>query len=495
MHKLLVWLCLGFVTTLSLYTYFYNFSNPQAFFWDENYHVASAQKYLNGVYFMEQHPPLGKLLIALGEKIVHGNEKNDQFIGTDYAQNPPRGFVLTGYRLFPALLAWLGAPLLYLIFLLLTNKPIQSTIYSFPYIFDNALIVHMRGAMLEGPLLFFSLLVLVSFLLVLRWRHDPRKLIGLSVMFGASFGLVLTTKVVGLVFILLLPIALGYMIPDWRKALRVTGLFIVGFLVSYIAVWHTHFSLGSRIVSSNNDNGYYQASEAYKNILSDGSNGSLMNFPVMINDSWAYVSHYNNGVPKLDLAKPDENGSPFFFWPFGARSINYRWETAEGKIYRYLYLQSNPLVWSIGLIGVFLSVVLILGTLIFNLQQRLANRRMLLVFLLLYMGYMGAVSQIDRVMYLYHYFLPLLFSFILFALSYEEIGRLGLLKCTEFGKTVVLILLGASMVLTYQFYRPLSYYEPLSDDAFKRRDIFPLWDLRCVNCERHNFLFEASAGS
>jgi dolichyl-phosphate-mannose--protein O-mannosyl transferase len=41
------------------------YHQPAALFWDENYHIPSAQKYLDGVMYMEPHPPLGKLLIAL----------------------------------------------------------------------------------------------------------------------------------------------------------------------------------------------------------------------------------------------------------------------------------------------------------------------------------------------------------------------------------------------------------------------------------------------
>jgi hypothetical protein len=54
---------------------------------------------------MEPHPPLGKLLIALGERVLHANSTDDQFIGVDYAHNPPADFSLAGYRLFPVLLA------------------------------------------------------------------------------------------------------------------------------------------------------------------------------------------------------------------------------------------------------------------------------------------------------------------------------------------------------------------------------------------------------
>jgi len=47
---------------------------PESLFWDENYHVASAHKELAGVMYMENHPPLGKMLIALGEAAVGAND-------------------------------------------------------------------------------------------------------------------------------------------------------------------------------------------------------------------------------------------------------------------------------------------------------------------------------------------------------------------------------------------------------------------------------------
>ncbi|MEK7218454.1 MAG: phospholipid carrier-dependent glycosyltransferase, partial [Patescibacteria group bacterium] len=95
---------LFFVTLLSFLTYFYRYGEPQRVFWDENYHIASAQKYLHGVFFMEQHPPLGKLLIAAGEKLFHPNARTDQFLATDYGRDFGDDFSFTGYRFFSALL-------------------------------------------------------------------------------------------------------------------------------------------------------------------------------------------------------------------------------------------------------------------------------------------------------------------------------------------------------------------------------------------------------
>lgn len=573
-RTLYTWLCVGFITLLSFSTYVYNFSYPQAFFWDENYHVSSAQKYLNGVYFMEQHPPLGKLLIALGEAVYHPfgsavnpvlrpaatlqntfccsvgkkdengnatetpvnlasigqrvvagntcdaatdsagkpigsstyaaylptssrawacvsnpfpvNAKNDLFIGTDYARNPPKDFILTGYRLFPVLLAWLSAPLIFLIFLLLTKSLVRSTLFSFLYIFDNALVVHMRGAMLESSLIFFSSFTLLWFLLILQWKHTHKKFLWASLFFGLGFGLVMTAKVVGLILLLLVPFILWHLAPDWRKIRSFALLGSLGFLLAYVGVWHTHFSLGSKIVATNNDKGYYQASKEYRAILEKGSNGSLLSFPTMMRDSWHYVSHYNGGVPKLDLCKTDENGSPFFYWPLGARSISYRWETPNGKIYRYLYLQSNPVIWLAGLLGIVLATMLLLSRIFNRSEERLKNPSMLLLVFLLYGCYMLAISQLSRVMYLYHYFLPLLFSFLLFALAYEEIRQIFAWSFTPSRKTTILLAFSAVAFMSFTYYSPLTYYQPLSDEAFQERNILRLWDLRCVNCKRDN---------
>jgi dolichyl-phosphate-mannose--protein O-mannosyl transferase len=47
--------------------------------------------------------------------------------------------------------------------------------------------------------------------------------------------------------------------------------------------------------------------------------------------------------------------------------------------------------------------------------------------------------------------------------------------------------LASAILVSYRFYSPLTYYQPLTDEQFRQRMIFPLWDLRCVNCERTGF--------
>ena len=77
-------------------------AHPQAMFWDENYHVPNAQKYVDGVMYMEPHPPLGKLLMAVGEFWFGGNENvnKTKLLETDYltGDNAPPEMTYKGFR-------------------------------------------------------------------------------------------------------------------------------------------------------------------------------------------------------------------------------------------------------------------------------------------------------------------------------------------------------------------------------------------------------------
>ncbi len=483
------WLSIGFtllILIVSYFTYFHNYSTPQAGYWDENYHIASAQKYLHGIFLMEPHPPLGKMLIALGEKLLHANATSDQFIGTDFAKDIPAEFSFAGYRFIPVLLAWLTAPLIFWIFVLITNNNLFALLLSSLYVFDNALIVHLRGAMLEGTLLFFMAMMILFFLLILRSRDRPRYFIVCATWFGIAFGLLTTTKVTGLIALLLFPAVLIKLWPDWKKCLTYLGFSSLGFLFVFITVWQIHFSVASQVNPTLSNDGYYEASTEYRQILDEHRTNSLTAFPIMLRDAIKFTPLYNGLVPKLDLCKPDEGGSPSFFWPLGARAINYRWETPDGIVYRYIYLQSNPVVWAVGLIGLILASSLFVASIFMGLP--LQNGLLIGTFLAMYYSYMFVMSLIGRVMYLYHYFPPLVFSFFLFGLVLVEIKQIAKWQIADVSKGTFLSVMFICIFLSYQFFSPLTYYEPITDDAFRKRMIFPLWELRCVKCERQPIL-------
>lgn len=214
------------VLIMSFSIYMKWFSQPAGLFWDENYHIPSAQKYLDWSFFMEPHPPLGKLLIAAWEKIFHPNDwltkqyyDNDQrkfiqFNETDYIKDVPycndsskkyqslpecqktkttkkvvenwkvvsktsyKEFSFFGYRFFPTLFWMLWAVLIYFIFLLISKNYLIALMFSGLYIFDNALVLQSRSAMLDSTQIFFVLWAILFFVFWVEkiWKYYEKNI-------------------------------------------------------------------------------------------------------------------------------------------------------------------------------------------------------------------------------------------------------------------------------------------------------------------------------
>lgn len=477
--------CLLFVIASSWLTYFQNYEYPNRFFWDEGYNVGSAQKYLNDTFYIGFHPPLGRMLMAFGQHMTEPDAKNDHFLNAYRAGYFPDEMNIKGYRTIPVLLGWLTAPLLFFVFLLLLRSPIQSMMLSFLFIFDNALIVHLRGAMLEGALLFFVTTALILFILLVQKKDTKKLFYFLSVCFGAVVAFAITVKVLACILVLLVPAILFQLYPDRKKSLQFLLIIFTSFFVVYLAVWQIHASLTSELYRDENGNAkYYTATEQYREILNAGEGASPAGVLMAMQHSVKKVA-FQKSAPALDLCKVAENGSPPILWPLGSHSILYgsEYEEAVGMS-RYLYLQINPVVWSIGLLGVLFSFAYVTSALLFWQGRATSRLYYMSVLLVVYVSYMLAVSSIDRVMYLYHYFIPLLLSFILFGLSFDEIRSLGPWKLTQNMRDITLSILALCVFLSFQFYRPLTYFEPISNESVERRALFPLWELRCRGCER-----------
>jgi len=478
-----VW-CLLFVIIASWFTYFQNYEYPNRFFWDENYNIASAQKYLNDTFYIGLHPPLGRLLMALGQHFISPDEPNNQYLDKYSASHFSEEITMKGYRVFPVLLGWLTAPLLFLIFLLLLKSPTQSMLLSFLFIFDNALVVHLRGAMLEGALLFFSMSTILLFILLVEKRDAKKLFPWFSLLFGITLACAIGVKVLACILVLLIPALLYKLYPNRRQSAQFLVLTAVGFFVTYLVIWQTHVLLTNTPYKDENDKAnYYSASEQYRQIIDAGETSSPIGLFMAIRHSIRKVG-FQQSAPALNLCKVSENGSPPILWPLGSHAIMYTSATVKDGVSQYLYLQANPVVWIIGLSGVLFSFAYVVSTLFFW-QGRATGRVFYVsVFLVMYVGYMIAVSRIDRVMYLYHYFIPLVLSFILFGLSFAEIRSIGPTKLTQASKDIILMILALCIFISFQFYRPLTYFVPISDEALQRRAIFPLWELRCRGCER-----------
>jgi len=470
---------------VAFFTYFAGYHTPSALFWDENYHIASAQKSLHGVLFMEPHPPLGKLLIALGEWLLHPNLATDQFLTTDYARDLPPAFSFLGYRFFPALFGWLTAPVLYLVMLTLTRRVNIAVALSALYVFDNALIVHSRGAMLESIQLFFISLFLLGFVRALAIKPVKDTLMLNVTLMGLAIGAALSTKL-NAAILLLLVLALAIRLRR-TPALCRDSLVRIAVCTGtvFCLVWQIHFSIGHEIQTKLPNNGFYRASPEYRASIMSRESWSPQLYAIMLSDSFEFFRNYQKGVPRLNLCKQDENGSPPTWWPLGGRAINYRWDRS-GETTRYLYLVANPAVWwSVGA-AIALGCALLI-TAPFSAPRRRFRRKFLLISLLTtYFTYMLLMISLDRVMYLYHYFIPLVLGMLVLATLLQDVRGTGRRTIGPSQRAKIATGLALVICTCFFWFRPLSYGGPLTNAEIIQRSWLPAWDLRCADCPTTN---------
>lgn len=479
------------LSVLAVAVYGTRFWTPESLFWDENYHIASAQKNIDGVMYMETHPPLGKMLIALGEIASGANRGLDTsaLLSRDHVSSAqlPAGFTFGGFRLASVVLMILSVLLLYAVLLRITGY--RSVAFGFASLvaLDNALVVHSRAAMLEGIQIFFAMAALYGLVWAvdrttsIRWFHYA--------VLGALVGLVLAVKLNGAVLLLLL-VAL-FAVDLWRNAgsLRWTLLarrLLAGtlsgtaaLLLVFLGVYYIHIATATSV----QPNRTYKASAEYLRHLHDGSTWTPAGFAVGMRDHWRYVMEYSDGVPRLDVCKPGENGSRAYGWPLGGKTINYRWSKVGGGgnvAVSYTYLIGNALVWWPVLLGIVLSLGLLIGRYVYGHPER--DRRLFLwigLFTALYLSYLLAILQIDRVMYLYHYLLPLLFGIINLALVYSYVFRDGLLAGS---RHVVFNLFGYVLLAAtvFAYFAPFTYGTPLATHEVEQRQWLGLWKLEPV---------------
>lgn len=487
---------------VSFLTYFINYDYPNAIFWDENYHIASAEKYIQGVYFQEPHPPLGKMLIAAGELLLGKNKKIDksEFVKTDHINKLPDSYSFAGVRFTNTLAVTLSALLMYLILVRIVPSPHFAFLLNGFFLFDNAMIVHNRSAMLEGFQIFIGLLAIWYFMRIyidgrlLKKRH--------YFILSLFIGLGISVKLNSIIFCLLLVFLaykdyghdlfvflkknirlklfsnIGSPQTKWDisriiDALAKVAVSIAGILFIFFAVFYVHFSICRTVV----DGRYYHASALGKEILASGNGAKPTYFFTQLNDYFAFIYQYEQGVPRWDPLKKGENGSPAYGWPFGNKSINYRWDKVGAEV-RYVYLQGNPVIWYTALIGIILAIALVTGKYLWGVEhnQNATIFSLVNIFVFMYVAYMAVMIQVERVMYLYHYFIPLVLSFIVIALVFSYLFNASIVQNKTY-LFIATLTLSVNIIAVYIYYSPLSYHEPLTYQEFMRRNWSSLWQL------------------
>lgn len=493
--KLMGPFCYLMVAVVAYFCFVANRADPPHIFWDENYHVTSAQRYIDDLAQLEPHPPLGLMLIAVGEYLSGANDGVDKHVLDNTKQisgdDLPKGFSFAGMRLMPSLFAAFGALVFFaLIYELLENR-LYALLFTSLYLFENAFVVHFRATHLDSFQMFFTIGALWYFTRlwkttqVLKWWQYA--------LLGVWCALSIMVKVNAVILLVLFPVLYFKDVRQQPKDARInwpidflskSGSAIAAVLVIFFAVFFVH-ALHSRNLAPTDTPARSQdlanMSPEYRQYLEKHETLTPRMVVIMAVDYFKFMDKDHKGVPKLDVTKPGENGSHPLHWPFHDRNINYRWDSADGKT-SYVQLIGNQPAWYCGTAAVILSLLLVINYRVFGIQPRGTMRtyHLIEVFTAMWVVFMALhlwiISQ--RVLYLYHYFIGLMISYVLLALMWKYVAEIK----PNFDRHKGKVLVGAVsfFALSYWFFLPLTNHYPMTKEQCELRNV---WISHIVDCQ------------
>jgi dolichyl-phosphate-mannose-protein mannosyltransferase len=334
--------------------------------------------------------------------------------------------------------------------------------------------------MLDGIQVFFMLGALLYFLHIYNNKYFFSKN---YFILGLLVGLPVSVKYNGLAFCLLFVylifteygkkiIKFNFDIAMIKDFFIKTTLSVSGILLILFGSYYAHFSIGKYVVKDR----YYWASPQYKDILARNETANPLHFPVMMRDTIQKL-FFSKGVRSFKTNVKEKTASHPYGWPFMKKSIRYRW-AKKGEIAQYLYLQGNPLIWYTGLSAIIVSFFLFMYFSFFKKKRESFNKlyKLIGIFIGLYLFYMIAALKIKRILYLYHYLIPLIFTLLLSYILFTGLLKNYIQDDNKYIKSGVIFFFITVMV-TFIFFSPLTYYLPLTYDQFMKRVWLDIWGL------------------
>jgi dolichyl-phosphate-mannose-protein mannosyltransferase len=175
---------------------FWRLGIPSEIVFDEVYYPKFAHQILNGESFFDVHPPLGKLIIALGE-LLFGDKAGTNALG---------------WRIMPALMGSCLIPVSYWASRQIFDNKIGAFTTAFLVAIDGMFIVYSRTGLMDIFIIFFGV-ISVGFC----WKFRRARLDGkhgrlLLLATGAFAGLAMAVKWTGAAFPLIMAVTTLYII-------------------------------------------------------------------------------------------------------------------------------------------------------------------------------------------------------------------------------------------------------------------------------------------
>ncbi|KAK8886342.1 hypothetical protein M9Y10_041805 [Tritrichomonas musculus] len=433
-----------FATIISLTTHLLKIGEPSSVVFDEVYFGNFTNFYHYGEYYFDIHPPLGKLLLYAGS-LISGYKAKEVYSRIGAPLNPREIMKL---RIWPALFGSLRSPILFVTLKFLNVSPQWCFTVALIISLDNALLVESRLVLIEAFLSFFACLTLLATSIIIR-KPEKRKvnIYLICVLAGLSAGATVSIKFTGSGVAVMLVFAIFINYP-FIEAFKMSFICAIsGFFVFFIQ-FIIHFHLLPRRGDGCRFQPFYCAYLQYSPSLNQSTNARYESYQnqhkkrgivyyivdlirVMLSSNFAiHVQH--------------SYSSKWWQWPLMCGKMTYLWVEQN----KQLWCIGNPIVWYSGLIGIITWVI----SSFFKFDVR--------VNLWVFFGYMISYlpfSLIKRVMWNYHYFIPLLISLVAGALAANSIRPRAI---------IVPSLICAASFALYIVYFPLTYGTPLYYERF-----------------------------
>lgn len=431
---------------LSIAVHFAWIGSPSTTVFDEIHFGKFISAYFTHEYYFDIHPPLGKLILA-GWGKLWGFRPGFSFanIGDPF---PDRAYI--ALRFLPSLAGALLPLVIYAIARQLKLSRTASLTAGVLIALDNALLVQSRLILLDSFLLLFGF---TSFYCYLRWRNGgPRwLLLATGILSGAAVGI----KWTGATFLaLILILELIHLWQDRHTTARQRLLPLIGALViAPFAVYYASFAVHFALLTHAGTGDAFMTPRFQHDLVGNAhaNDPELKSLSSLGKFAELNIEMY---LANQRLTASHPYSSKWYTWPFMQRPIFY-WIKDNARI----YLIGNPVVWWASTVAL---AVLLLDAMIVGIRRIGATPLMLLgVWFMNMLPFIG----INRVMFLYHYFIALIWAVLMLA---------WLLDRSPQRKRIALGLTLLSLA-TFLFFSPLSYGSPLPGHSYDIRVWLPSW--------------------